>query len=783
MAVAISIAAAIVTILYSAFHPTLPFARTSDLIIIYERRAQGDFENEVPVSVPQFRDWKAGSRAFADLAALTSPLSINLRTGDSSERIKGVQISANTLRLLGIEPLRGSWVTADVSTASYEPVAAISYRFWVRHFASSNVLGNSILLNNQLYRIVAVMGSDFQLPVVTDQADVILPLDFNSPAAKDRYARTVIVVGRLAKNTSPAAAVAEIASFSRSGPEGQQRDHDGYIPSLVRIRDQFSRDASRKEPMLVGVVIVVLAIGYSAFVSVFLVQTISKSYEFVVRLALGARRVDLFRRLLVQCASGMGIACIAGALLTIWTVHTVDVFRPVYLPGVIHLGFGAPAVALIVLLWILGSLLAAVLGFSLVPSSQLQAFLQLGKTRVASAHRLIRHTKSSIVCTEIALTLVLLTALGTTVRSFVRLIKVDLGFNAARLTSARVTLDASKYGDSETQTLFFRSVLEQLRYTHDIKAATITNSTPFGDWGTGNGFHGEGSTLRPSDVPMAGTNVVDPDYFRTLGAQVVVGRPFASYEPTPVAVVNRTLAERTWPGENPIGKKLVILPPEMNLEEGAVRGGVRSVIGVVNNMKWALDEQPWPEIYIPFDQNVLPAMEFVVQCDNADQCMKTLREVVTKTDPSLPLYSVFSLESRISESLAPQRFQLLTMTTFGTVGLLLSSLGVYSLLSFTVISSTNEIGVRMALGAMPKDIIRLVFRKAAILVAVGLSGGIVASLGFSRILSSVLFGAQAADWVTVGVALTTLAGFSLLAAYIPSVRAGKIAPAVALRSE
>jgi len=280
---------------------------------------------------------------------------------------------------------------------------------------------------------------------------------------------------------------------------------------------------------------------------------------------------------------------------------------------------------------------------------------------------------------------------------------------------------------------------------------------------------------------MAGADIVGIDYFQTLRSVMIRGRSFQSLESAPVAIVNATLADRTWPGQDPIGKQLVISPVEMNVDEGAIAPSTRTVVGVVANTKWAMDAPPWPEVYVPFDQNPLSSMEFIVRCSRSVNCGERLREAVSAIDADVPLYSSFQVRDRIAKSLAPQRLQLVSVSTLAGLALLVSVLGLYSVMSFLVSSQRSEIGVRIALGARPRDVLNYVFHRSCILIGAGVVAGAAASIVVSPLMSAALFGVSPYDMTILLSAIVMLIAVALLGTYIPARRAAKLDQVSALR--
>ena len=535
--------------------------------------------------------------------------------------------------------------------------------------------------------------------------------------------------------------------------------------------------------MLISIGITVLALAFSTFWGVFFLRAVAGRYGVAVQFALGAPRSRTVRQLLVQSVTLVGSACCLALLFAAWAIRIIDVYRPVYLPPMIRIRVGAPVLLFIVVLGVLIALLTHVTSVFSLPTTCFREYLQGNASRVSSGYRLSNQLRNVLVCCELGLALVLLVSAGVMIRSFVRLSSVEVGFDPADLISARVTLDDSKYPHVAMQQAFFHSVLERLQGVKGIESITITNSTPFGDSGSGTRFYAEGgsSSSNPSDVPMAGADVVEPNYFRTLRSTIIRGRSFEPNETTPVAIVNETLAERTWPGQNPIGKRIVLLSPEMNLDEGSISPGTRTVVGVVTNTKWSLDAPKWPEVYVPFDQNPLAGMEFVMRCTQLQLCTEQLRQSVAQADAGIPLYSFFELQDRIAKSVAPQRLQLLMVSVLAGLALLVSVLGLYSVMSFIVTSRTNEIGVRMALGARPNDVVQYIFRRSCILIAIGVSAGVLVAVGLSPLLSAALFGVRPNDGFILFLGIAVLSVVALVATYIPARRAARINPGSALR--
>jgi predicted permease len=733
----------------------------------------------IPLSVPDFADVE-NSRSIFESAAIERDADFNYTGQGLPERLQGATVTRGWFDVFGAKPLLGRVFAPEDDQPGANPVAVLSYAAWSRLFGREpNVIGRTFELNQTPYRIVGVMGPDFRWPA---RVDVWAPLGLARDQFKpdNRFNESYLCFARLRRDVPFARGSAYVgllidrvynsgtqaATFARSAEWGM------FVEPMT---DFLAGNTKIPILVLVGAVALVLLIVCSNIAGLMLARASGRGREIAIRSALGASRGDLLRQAAAEsvwlAAGGalVGLACAqlgAEALLR-FAPQNAPVSLAVRLDGSV-LGFA-----------LLTTALAAVL-FSLVPAYQIT---KLGRFhwlkeggRSGTAGRARQRLRSALVMGEVALALVLLVGAGLFLRSLSRLAEVSPGFDPHGVITGMMTLPQAQYATPEKRTAFYTALLDRLSHTAGSTSAAIGMPVPFSTENSAS-FQIEGRPQVSGDPgPHGDLRFVSPAYFGALKIPLRAGRSFTLSDrmgSEPVAIIDETLARQYWPNENPIGKRL-------RLTEWA------TIVGIVGHVRHSGLEADSGKgtYYIPLLQRPQPLGYLLVRTDgDPGRLAQSLRQAVLSVDPNQPVSQLVSMESRVEASLSSRRFVVTLLSFFAVVALLMSALGVYGVISYSVSQRTQEIGVRMALGAQRREVLSLVVGQGMRLAVVGALLGLATSIGLSRLLRSEPFAVSPFDPLTFAAMATILIGTALLASLVPAMRAAGVHPIEALRYE
>ena len=774
LALGIGANTAIFTVVNAVLLRPLPFRDAERLVIVYETT------QSVPrdyVSVPNLEDYRAGSRSFEGFATYV-PQSVNLTgAGAEPERVVGAFVTSSFFPVVGVEPARGRAFQAEDDAQGGGHVAILNHELWQRRFgADPEVVGRSLTFNGEPYTVVGVMPEGFAFPAFAP--DVLLPAQKWPNYNPVRSQHNSWVFGRLRPGVARGAAEDELRAVAERLEAAYPEENRGRGVTLVGLHEQTVEDVRPALLVLLSAVGLILLIACANIANLLLARGASRQREVALRSALGASRWRLLRQMLTETLLLALAGGAAGLLLAQWGVDALLALNPGDLPTTQRIALDGRVLA-----FSLG--LSALTGFvfGIVPA------LQLSKTDVSRAlkeggrgggeGRERARVRGAFVVLQVAISLVLLVGAGLLLNSFYRLLRTSPGFNPQNLLTMEYRIPKNRYAKGEQQWAFHREVVERVRALPGVESAAVVRGLPF----SGNG--GTVTYLVPGQpAPPAGQeqktleNAIDPHYLATVGLPLIRGRNFTHADgpqSPPVLLVNRTLAERLWPGEDPLGRQLEL--PDAKV--------TASVVGVVGDAKqYDIAEQQRPQIYTAYAQNPHIFGTLVVRARVEPMSLaETVKKTVWSVDPEQPVWKVRTLERLVERSVAGRRFLLTLMACFAGLAVLLTALGLYGVVSYTVAQRTHEIGVRVALGAQRRDVLRLVLSQGMGLVLVGLVVGLAGAYGATRWLSSLLYGVTATDPLTyAGVALLLVA-VALLACLIPARRATKVDPMVALRYE
>ena len=732
----------------------------------------------------------AQTRTFESFGAFLGDW-MNLTGSGDATRLGVARVSAGVLPSLGVTPALGRVFTTDDDRPGREHEAILSHQLWQSRFnADASIIGRTIDLNGDAYIIVGVMAAGFDFPRSADmpgiftfppQPDVWVPLALPRGQPLRGEPSELAVIGRLRSGVSVQQAQAELDLFEqqldRLFPNGK-----GWFGSRVTpLTTQTVGDTRRPLILLLAAVVVVLAIACSNVANLFLNRSIGRSRELAVRAAIGASHARLVQQLLIESLLLSIVGGAAGVLLAFFAVDLMKPLAPVNVPALRDV-----TVDRAVLLFALGASIISGFFVGLAPlvvvdPGRLSRSLNEGgaRTGASASGRRLRH---GLVIAQLALAVVLLVASGLLIRTFVRLMRADGGFNAERVLTFELTLPQSRYPDAARIARFYDAALPRIAHVPMIEASGLAETIPLGGPTESTVLRIPGRVATKNEErPYANYTIVSSGYFAAVGAPLLQGRDIAgtdTVDSQPVAIVNRTMAERFWPGQSAIGKAvgIPIMPFDM------------TVVGVIADIKHAtMREAASPEIYVPYTQKPWPSMQTlhvaVRTKGDATTATAAVRAAVATIDPSVPLANIASLDAVVSTAFAQPRFSMYLVTAFGGVALVLACIGLYGSISHTVLARTPEFGIRVALGAQPSDVLRMVFRDGLGLAAVGVgAGSITAAIG-ARAIRTFLYGVEPTDPITFIVALCALLAVAALACYLPARRATRVDPLMAMRAE
>jgi len=752
----------------------LPYPEPDRLVEIGEKTRQEARANVV--AYPDFLDWQEQNKAFAEMAAYQLA-SFNLTGADEPERVAGLRITANFFRTLGVKPALGRDFLAEEDQPGGSAVLLLSHRLWQRRFgADPAVIGQTVPLDGRGHVVVGVLPPR---ALAYEEADAFVPLGPSKPGLMDRGTRNALLVkGRLKPGVTRAQAQADLDVIAQRLEQQYPETNTGRRAVVSSPRRAEAEDAQTVLLMLTGSAGFVLLIACGNLASLMLARGARRSKEMAIRLALGASRARVIRQLLVESAllalAGGGAGLWAG----IWGCRGLNAL----VPQINQIAVGGFTIDGRVLGFTMAISLLTALMFGLAPALRaskpdLQETLKEGATR--SGQGLPRHRlQKALVVVQVALACVLLVGSGLLMQSLYRLITLDPGFNPRQVLTVKLYRDGSRRSDPQRESAFWKELFPRLQSLPGVVSVAAAFPMPLEPSSWTMHLYIEGRPLpAPGQEFLTDCFSVSPDYFRTLGIRLLSGRAFSPAEGAQgakVAVINRTLAQRQWPGANPIGQRLRVLPLE-------TPDPWVTVVGVVADIRLhALNEPPKPALYLPANGGAC----LIIRTESSPlSLLAAVRKQVRDLDKDQPLYDCKSLEQCMAESVVGERVTTWLLGVFAGIALALASVGIYGLVSYSVAQRTHEIGVRMALGAERRQVTRQVVGGGMKLVLVGLAAGLAAACGLTRFLSSVLYQVRPTDPATFAAVFCLLAGVALLASYLPARRAAKVDPMVALRYE
>ena len=766
--------------------------KTSDQLVILWNRSPGLNVAQDWFSPGQYLDIRAENQVF-DEVAVTIDGSFNLTGQSTPERVEGARVSSSLFPMLGAQTMLGRVFVPEDDGQGRAPAAILTHGFWQRHFAGDRaVVGKTLTLDGNAVTIIGVMQPEFSLnkevmPTVNkiNNADLLLPLPMTETMRATRSHEDYNIFGRLRPGVSLTEAQADvdrIVSIMKEQYPANYPPASGFTISVVPLLQQVVGEVRRSLLILLGSVGFVLLIACANVANLQLARAAVRQKEIAVRAAVGAGRARLIRQLLTESTLLSLMGGGLGLLLAFAAIRVLRLFGPDTLPRLNEIGLDSR-----VLLFTLFVSLVTGIVFGLAPALrasrvELNEVLKDGGRGPAGGsifdgghHR----KRDLLIIIEVALSLVLLIGAGLLLRTYQRIQDANPGFDILNVLSFRVALPAAKY-KGEAITNFYKQLNEHIRALPGVEEVGIAYSLPMSSvalaWGpvTIEGYVPKNS----ADFVMANQRFVSPGYFRAMGVPLTKGRYFDNRDvkDAPATVmINESLAQRFWPNQDPLGKRVGLGEKE----------SWRTIVGVVHDAKeFSVDKDVPIGVYFPAEQIPIRSMFVVVRTSSPPEPMTaTITKEIQTLDPEVPAFDVRTMQGRLSDSLARQRFATFLLGVFAAIALLLAAIGIYGQLAYSVNQRTHEIGIRLALGAAPVDIQRMVVRQSMILVAVGSVIGLGGAVALTRVMSSMLYGVTATDARAFLIPPLVLAAVALFASYLPARRAARVDPMIALRYE
>ncbi|MGH8095253.1 MAG: ABC transporter permease [Chthoniobacterales bacterium] len=746
------------------------------------------------LSYPDYFDFRKQNRTLSNLAVYRGE-KLAFTGENGAQSLDAVKCSSDFFAVLGINPLIGhDFTRADEQSGGgpggYKVI--LSYDFWQKHFAADEkVLGQKIELNRQPYTVIGVMPPHFQFPIQTDPIelyetfapDALSSGPGDKPATEQRGNHSLESIARLKPGVSIAQAQADLSAIAAT-LEKQYPDSNSYFGVLVKpLREDLIGDVRTALYILFGAVGCVLLIANANVANLLLARASVREKEIALRSALGASRSRIVRQLLTESIVLSALGGIFGLLLADWGTSALIRAVPQNIPRIGDIRLDGAVLAFTLLV----SLATGVI-FGLVPAWQashvdLNSSLKIGLRSGGDGGQKGR-LRHGLIMAEVALALVLLICAGLLIQSFARLGNVPTGLRPERLLTARIGLPPSAYPKNENIIAFYQNLLPKLRALPALESVSAIMPLPLSSSNISTDVDLAEHPLPEGERASAPLRVIGNDYFKTVGVPLRHGRVFDQHDEfhsTPVVMVNEAFARKFFPGQSVIGKRIT---PGFSADEGKPK--MREIVGVVGNVKYrSLRNEDTPEMYVPLAQLPFDTMSLVVRTRVADPNSLTsaIRAQLAAVDPDIPLTSVRIFEDYVSQSLARPRFNALLLSIFAGTALLLTAIGIYGVMAYSVAQRTNEIGIRIALGAAQSSIFRLIVGQAVVLVAISIAIGLAGAFAATRFLNSLLFGVGAWDPITFGAIVFLVAAVAFLASWLPARRAMQVNPVVALRAE
>ena len=783
VALSIGATAAVFTVINSVLLRPLPYENPNRLIVIATFMPH---ENSEVTASPHYAAFKNNSRILEDAGAY-SPEDYNVSGAGEPERLHGTVATASFFSTLGIRPAMGRVFTAEEDKPGAEKVAVITHSLWQRHFNSDNgVVGKTILLDGVPHVIIGVLPRSFRFPDSELQPELIIPAALPSFSGDANQPMLIVnVIGRMKPGVPLKQAQSDLQNVFQQYLAGMHSKFGAFFEGasvhtrLLKI--ELVGPVRRPLLILMAAVGCVLLIGCLNIASLQLARSVQRSQEVGIRSALGAGKLRLLRQLITENLVLSTCGAVGGVLIAVVAASLLRAAKLSALPHVADIRVD---------LWVLGFTVlitvASGLFFGLAPAIWINRTAPaeaIGKGNRATASSGHRRLRNLLVVAELAVAVVLLAGAGLLVHSFSRLLAVDPGFNFHNVLTAQISFPITTLRQQEPRFLLMDQVTQELRSIPSVEALGTTTSLPLLPYDSSLSVLIEGKPTPPVGMsPFVPLLQISPDYFHTMKIALVGGRSFNDSDnrtSPPIAIVNQAFVRRFFPGEDALGKRFRVPAP------GGPLPPWTTIVGVVADVHHlGLAQNVSPEVYSPLTQGrIYYGVTFVIRTSEPENTAAALRRIVAKLDPNQPVSNVLSMEQHLSASLAARKFNMVALGAFALLALVLSAVGIFGVLSYSVAQRSHEIGVRMALGSDRARVVKLVLREAAWLSVTGALCGTAGALALTHFMSSLLYRTSTFDPLTMISVSALLIMVGILAGYVPARRASRVDPMIALRAE
>ena len=780
LALGIGVNTAIFSVVNAVLMRGLPYPNSEQLVVVWETSVQPgqDVNNRNEVAMGNFLDWRSQQTVFDGLAALNYS-NVNLTGSAEPERIQGAVVTTNFFSLLGTTPIIGRGFLAEEENADSARTIIISHGLWQRRFGNDpGVIGQTLTVNANTVTVIGVLPSTFEFEFpITRQIEIWMPMRI-SASNTNRQSHYLYIIGRLRRTVPIDQAQAGMTVVANQLQQQYPETNSNRGVNLIPLQQQLVGDTRPYLRVLFTAVGFVLLIACANVACLLLARVNARYREIAIRLALGATRWRIVRQLLTESMLLAAIGGLAGFLLAYWQTDLLVALAPPEVPRLGEISLNSQVLA-----WTLAVSLATGVLFGLAPAlgaskPELNESLKEGGRSVVEGRSRLRNV---LVVSEIALAFMLLIGAGLLIKSFLRLQHVSPGFDPKNVLTMNVSLPRQKYKESQRINSFFEQLISKVSSIPGVEVVGGIDPLPFGGSDGTTGFVVEGATPLPvAERPEVGERTSTSNYFQAMRIPVIKGRTFkqGDREDAPrVVMINEELAQRFWPNEDVIGKRLGFKSSDPQVWH--------EIIGIVGNVKHRrLDVAPKPELYFPYSQYPDTFMTLVVRTAlEPVNAIAAIRNQVLSLDPDQPIFDIKTMDERLSSSVAVNRFVMLLIGVFAGLATILAAVGIYGVMAFTVSQRTHEIGVRMALGASARDVIRLVLSRGLMLVSSGMGIGIAGALTLSRVMESLVFEVSTTDPWMFALISAVLAAVAMLSCFLPAYKAVRIDPMIALRYE
>lgn len=771
---------AVFSVVNSVLMKALPYHEPQSIVLVWgEDKAGGTSRGQV--SATDVADWRARNHIFEDISTYSDFRPVFAGNGEP-ERVPGAQVGDGFFTVMHGQPLLGRVFTAEEQEDGKDLVVVLGYGLWQRRFAGDpNIVGKTIKLSSRTYTVVGVMPADFQsLPasLIGVTAEFYRPVA-EPPNENDRASRHLRAIARLKPGVTLEQAQAEMSVIARQIEQEHPTTNANSGVHLVSLKEDLIGRIRPALLMLFGAVAFVLLIACANVGNLLLARSTARHKEIAIRAALGAGRNRLVRQFLTESLLLSLAGGILGVLVAVWATTLIEAASTKVLPMLGHIELDTTVLAFTGVMSVLTGILFGIIPAWRASRPDLNETLSDGgrHSGAASTRSLLR---SALVVAEVALALVLLICAGLLIKSVMRLREVDPGFKPDRLVSMNVWLPNAKYPKAPDWNSFYNRMLERIETIPGVEAAGLTSVLPVSANWDRRTIEVEGQPKGPGENPDIDNYMVSPDYLRAMSIPLLQGRALTAQdnENTPLAVlVSETMARKLWPGADPIGKRV-----RFYNSNPAEQRPWRTVVGVVRDVKqYGLDTAGTMAMYETLAQFPTSAVTLVVRTTTDPSSMVgAIRREIIALDKDQAVFSIATMEQLVSDSIALRRFSMFLLGLFASLALILAAVGIYGVIAQSVSQRTHEIGIRMALGAQARDVLKLVVRQGMSLTVVGIVVGLAGAFGLTRLLANLLFGVGATDPTTFLWIPVLLAAVSFLACYIPARRAAKLNPLTAL---